>query len=952
MAFSSPVNGQDSNEAASKTALTIGILADDKPYSFFEERTPAGFSVDILREIAANSGLTFEFRAGTWPEIYAAFMRGELDAIDGISYRSERAEEILFTDPYHIRQTFLMQDSAHPVGQVKTLGDLKSLKVGVVKNIYYRGLLEESGVDLNTYDSIASMVRALAFGWVDVIIGPQLSLEYQATHAGFRFLEIAGPAPLGKLAEEDFRIGVRKDLPDLFQKIQQGLNAIPDDQRADLLERWQEFGGASLTETKSFTPSTRQSRFLKELGPVRVGVMRDYSPFSFRDAGKLQGLTVDVLDRLADLTGLQVIPVGGQWSDLLPMLEDGEIDVLANMSKNPERLSFTRFTEPYYTIPNVAFTKDKSLQFTSLKSLKGLSVALGSDIYYEDPVTRELGAGARVFTSQEAMFEALADDRVDVVLAALPNGNFWVRELGIPGVHIAGELALEGQPSGEDLRFGVRSTLAPLADILDQALAAISPTEMNTIENRWLGAGSTLKLRADEKIRFSPAEEAWLDDQNHDISYCIDNNWLPLEGVDASGNHTGLSAEVIRLFQQRGDIHFSHVATTSWPESLEAVKSGACDMLAMAMKTPERTNYLNFTDPYLQVPNIILGRIEAPFIENVGDLRDKKVAIVKDYAFSELLENRYPGLKLVEVTNETEGLRMLQDGQIEGYVTTLATASYYMQQLGLADVKVIGRIPADWSLSIATINDEPILLGIMQKLVNSLTPSERHNLQSYWRNIRIEQSVDYSLVWQLLAVVALITAMLVYWNRKLGRLNRQLETANESLARLSVTDDLTQLGNRIYFDREFRKSFQWCQRHGTGFATAMVDADLFKNINDTHGHEAGDLCLQSLANTMRAHFRRETDRLARFGGEEFVIFTSYEARQDIIQRLDSFRKAVAEKTIVFSGSEIQLTISIGLATGIPGPEDSPAQFLRLADQALYAAKRNGRNRLEARAAKN
>ncbi|MBW4934783.1 transporter substrate-binding domain-containing diguanylate cyclase [Marinobacter sp. F4206] len=937
-------------ESTPSDTVSIGIVADNKPYSFFEGRTTSGFSADVLKEIEANSGIQFEFRAGNWPELYEAFLAGQLDAIDSISYREDQTDRILFTEPYHIRQTYLMQDSGRPIGDIKSLADLEDLRVGVVEDVYYRDLLVGSGIDVRTYDSIPSLVRALAFGWVDVIVGPRLSMKYQANIAGLYFLSIVGAAPLGPQSQEDLRIGVRKDNPELFRRIQLGLGAIPESRKAELLQRWREFGGTSISESLKFKLSDSEQLFISQLGPVRVGLMGDYAPFSFKAGGKLQGLSVDVLNRLSDLTGLQVIPVSGTWSELFPMLQDGTIDVLGNMSLTEKRQAFTQFTAPYYIIPNVAFTRDGGLDFKGLNSLSGYTVGITSDIYYQDEVLRIVGANTKVFDSQEAMFQALEHDRVDVVLAALPNGNFWVQELRIPGVRIAGELVFEDHP-GEDLRFGVRASLAPLADILNQALAAISPMEMRTIEDRWLGASKATESRGMAELRLSPEEQAWLDQRNRSVSYCIDNDWMPLEGLDSSGNHVGLSAEAFRLFSESSNIRFELVKTDSWPESLEAVEERRCDMLALAMKTPDRTRFLNFTTPYLQVPNIILGRIEAPFIENVGDLRDKRVGLVKGYAFAELLQYRYPGLKLVEVENETEGMKLLQDNELAGYVTTLATASYHMQELGLADVKVIGRIPADWSLSVATRSDQPTLLGIMQKLVDSLTPEERSSLESYWRDIKIEQSVDYRLVWQLVGIAVIGAALMFYWNRKLNRLNRQLASANDALARLSVTDDLTQLGNRSYFDREFRKSFQWCQRNRDGFAVAMVDADLFKSINDTYGHEAGDHCLKTLADTMRRHFRRETDRLSRFGGEEFVIFTTYQDRKEIIERLDRFRNAIADCSTVFGGQEINLTVSIGLATGIPEPSDSPASFLRLADQALYCAKQNGRNRLEVRAIK-
>ncbi|MGM0768551.1 MAG: transporter substrate-binding domain-containing diguanylate cyclase [Pseudomonadota bacterium] len=927
--------------------VSIGIVSDNQPYSSMDGREAAGFSIDVLKEVERQSDLTFTFRAGSWPEIYTAFLNGELDAIDGISYSEERAQEVLFTPPYHVRQTYLMHDRERPVGEINSLAQLAPFKVGVVADIYYRNLLADNAINLSTYDSLPSLVRALAFGWVDVIIGPELTLNYYANLAGFRFLEVAGPAPLGPLAQEDFRIGVLKSNEALFQQLRQGLQALPEARISELLERWQEFGGARIAEPESFTLSAFDQLYVQQLGPVRVGVMRDYAPFSFNDAGRLQGLTVDILDRVADLTGLQVIPVSGQWTELFELFEQGDIDILANMSINEERREFTRFTEPYHLIPNVAFTRQNDLLFRTLEDLEGLSVAYGAGIYYATAVREKLGENARAFNSQQAMFEALADGTVDVVLAALPNGNYWVRELGITGSRVAGELSV-GNMAGEDLRFGIRPALTPLVDIFNQALTAISPTEKRTIEDRWLGAAFNHPTEQPGTLALSEQEQQWLQKRGRQLTLCVDPDWLPLEGINERGRHVGLSAELFRLFADRSGIRFDIYPAADWQTAVEAARERHCDLFSLAMETPRRARYMSFTDPYLQIPNVVVGRIEAPFIENVQKLEGQRLGIVGDYAFAELLRQREPGIELVEVDNEHEGLRLLQQGELDGYVTTLATASHYMQELGLADLKVIGRIPTDWSLSVATRNDQPILLSIMQKLVASLTAEERQNLDNHWRTMQLEQRVDYSLVWQLMAIATFILALLFYWNRKLDRLNRELAIANASLAHLSVTDDLTQLGNRAYFDREFSHSFQWCQRHQAGFAVAMVDADHFKKINDTFGHEAGDVCLKTLADTMRGHFRRETDRIARFGGEEFVVFTTYEDEHDLIERLESFREAVANTRDICAGQDITLTISLGLAIGVPAADTVAAEFLRLADQALYIAKQNGRNRLEVR----
>ena len=926
--------------------VTIGVVADNEPYTFFEGRNPAGFSIDVLREVASNSNLVFDFRAGSWPDIYAAFLRGDLDAIDGISWRPDRAEKVLFSEPYHYREIYLMHDSARPTPTIEALDDLQGLRVGMVEDIFYRSEFADAGISLTTYDSLTSVVRALAFGWIDIAVGPKLTMEYLANQAGFRFLELLGPAPLQQYSGEDFRIGVLTDNLNLFNQIQAGLNAVPEEKLQQLLQRWQEFGGLTGSTGTELALSSQQRQYLANLGPVRVGFMDDYAPFSFTDGGRVRGLSVDIMNRLVDLTGLQAIPVSGQWDELIPMLKNGDIDVMANMSHRPERESFAHFTSPYHIIPNVIFTQDESLNYQNLEDLKHYRVGLGAGIYYEETLRQLLSNGTLLsFHSQQPMFQALASGDVDVVIGALHSGNYWIRQLGISGTRIAGELQLPGF-SGEDLRFGVRPALAPLADILNQALTSITPTEQQVIETRWLGASNQPSLNTAELVNWTDTESLWLEQRNREIRICADPDWMPLEGV-RDGKHTGLAAEVLELFSQRGNLRFRLVPTSNWQEAIAAAKDRRCDMFPMAMRTPERSAYLDFTSPYLEVPNVVIGRIEAPFIQRLNELEGGRVGIVEGYAFAELLRKRNPSLQLVTVESEQEGLRKLQNRELIGYVTTLATASYYMQSMGLADLKVIGRVPADWSLAIGTRNDEPTLHGIMQKLVLSLTPAERSQLESTWRNLRIEERLDYTRFWQILSLGLLATALLVYWNRKLGRLNRELAEANTALSRLSVTDNLTGLGNRTYFDREFSNSFQWCLRHQTGFAVAMVDADHFKKINDNWGHEAGDRCLESLANTMREHFRRDTDRLARFGGEEFVIFTSYQDAEDIQDRLNRFREEVANRRCdTCQEKGIDLTVSIGLALGFPTPEHTAAEYLRLADQALYAAKRNGRNRLE------
>lgn len=950
--FGALAHGAPASPSASARTVTIGILNDNEPYSWVNAQgVPQGFSIDVLEEVSRHTGVRFTYRAGNWPEIYSAFMRGELDAIDEISFREDRAQRMLFSQPYHFRHTVIMHNATRPLPYLNTIEDLAAYRVGVVSDIFYAKELQEKGIKLVFYDNLPGLIRALAFGWVDAVIGAEMTLSFLAHKAGFPHLVVSGPLPLKGFEVEDFRVAVQLHDRALLTQIDEGLARIPSTTMAALLEKWQELGGALLIQKPAFVLTESQRDYLRQLGPVRVGIMRDYAPFSFLDAGHLQGLSIDVLRRLQDMTGLEVMPVVDRWSSLLDLLREGRIDLLADMSRAPEREAYTVFTQPYHIIPNVFFVRDPSRRIDSLADLQGLRLGLSAGIFYESRLRHKLGdAQVRSFPNQSVLFEALGQGEVDAVVTALPSGLHWTREHGLSDVRIAGLLELDGMEAGEDLRFGMRPDLAPLRDILDQALSAISHTERRTIENRWLGARFTplndAQANNSPRITLTQAEQAYLQQRGHTLTLCVDPNWLPLDALDKHGQHTGLAADVMALLTQRLNLTTHVRRTADWAESLKAARQGQCDMLPMIMQTPQRQADFQFTTPYYVTPTVLLGRIETPFVDALEDFRQKKVAVVRHYAFAELLRLRYPHLVLVEVSDEREGLRRLQNREVDAYMSTLMTTSYYLREMGLADIKVIARVPIDWTLSMASGKDAPLLHAILQKFVDSLTEEERRRIEARWNAIELSESVNYTLAIQIGLGALLLVILMVLWNRKLGSLNRKLAHANDELARLTRIDTLTQIGNRKFFDHEFEAVFAHCAREHVLLVVAMIDIDYFKQINDTHGHRAGDDCLRALARLLNQHARGQTEHVARLGGEEFVVFAPCQKPHTMRQWFEDLRLA-AQALRVPSQSEsppLSFSISIGVVMGQPDAQNTPSVFLERADQAMYAAKRAGRNR--------
>ncbi|WP_374317124.1 GGDEF domain-containing protein [Aquabacterium sp.] len=169
---------------------------------------------------------------------------------------------------------------------------------------------------------------------------------------------------------------------------------------------------------------------------------------------------------------------------------------------------------------------------------------------------------------------------------------------------------------------------------------------------------------------------------------------------------------------------------------------------------------------------------------------------------------------------------------------------------------------------------------------------------------------------------------------------RQLES-------LSLTDALTQIPNRLCFDQRYAMAWADARRQNAPLTLALIDLDHFKRINDSHGHLVGDRCLQDAAHIFQREVMRPTDLVARYGGEEFIVLmpgTDLEGGLQVAHRMNA---RLSSTELVQGGSDLHLRCSIGVATLVPGQDDRPSDLVRMADEALYLAKANGRNRVEA-----
>lgn len=204
-----------------------------------------------------------------------------------------------------------------------------------------------------------------------------------------------------------------------------------------------------------------------------------------------------------------------------------------------------------------------------------------------------------------------------------------------------------------------------------------------------------------------------------------------------------------------------------------------------------------------------------------------------------------------------------------------------------------------------------------------------------------EMRYDVSNLKQTISVsIGTFTAMMI----SLGLVLLAKERSESLFQRLALRDVLTGILNRRAVLEQFSKELERARRDASYLAVAMVDIDHFKQINDVHGHLAGDEVICHCVNQLTQRIR-ESDSIGRYGGEEFLVLLPRTSPENAVAVLDQLRRAVAESPARFGEASIPLRISIGVCCVVPNQDDTTASLLARADAALYEAKGLGRNTL-------
>jgi PAS domain S-box-containing protein len=297
------------------------------------------------------------------------------------------------------------------------------------------------------------------------------------------------------------------------------------------------------------------------------------------------------------------------------------------------------------------------------------------------------------------------------------------------------------------------------------------------------GPASAIPTETASKLLMTPLteeEQRWL--REHPVIRVVqDPGWPPVEFVDDEGEPSGISNDYLNLIQERLGITFERVRHLSWQEAYSRLKRWDIDMTTSVAVTPARTEFWAFTKPYLEIPIVILTHADVTYVADLGQLGGKKVAVVDGYAVTDWIPRDFPEITLVKVRDVRAGLELLQRDEVFAFVDNMLVIGYYLSRLKIANLKIAGETPYQNAQAMAVRKDWAILAGILQKALDSITEEQRGAIYRKWVPIRYDHGFNYSLLWRILAVFALILGGLLLWNRKLAGEIRHRKNAEKAL---------------------------------------------------------------------------------------------------------------------------------------------------------------------------
>ncbi|NPA11177.1 MAG: diguanylate cyclase, partial [Epsilonproteobacteria bacterium] len=393
--------------------------------------------------------------------------------------------------------------------------------------------------------------------------------------------------------------------------------------------------------------------------------------------------------------------------------------------------------------------------------------------------------------------------------------------------------------------------------------------------------------------------------------------WPPFN-VEIDGKLQGIVVDMWKLIAKNAHINYDLIADPVWANVLKGLKEGRYDVIPGTSKTPDREKYAIFSKPYMEFPFGIACRDDI----NVKSIKDiKAMAVGYNYTAHKVMKLHYPNMHFVPAKSVLDAFKLVEQGKAQCVVDMLPIVVWIINQNHIGSINVYFKTKFKYKLRVMLRKDLKDLRDKIDVAIDKISVFEKNKIIAKYLGEGYF-AIHYP--------IKLILTLLAFFLGVIGIVGYKVYEYKSKAQK----DLLTGIYNRGTIESLLKHQM----KKGKG-SVIFFDIDHFKKINDTYGHDKGDVVLKKLVKIIKQNIR-ESDLFGRWGGEEFLIVLPNTSYEKALKKAEMLREIVAHSDL----GGIKATISLGVSEYNKG--DDLDEVIKKADEALYEAKESGRNRVK------
>ena len=479
--------------------------------------------------------------------------------------------------------------------------------------------------------------------------------------------------------------------------------------------------------------------------PLKIAIHQHYPPLSvIGPGGRPYGLLVDLWNLWSQSAGRPVRFVASGWNQSLENLRTGQADIHSGLFASQQRVRWLDFSKPIGELHTSVYFRSGKGELPELKALDGKAVAVVEGTYQEAYLHKAFPKiKVTPFTSTRDMLSALLAGTVDAAMGENPVIQNELARMGVSGAVVsAPQHVLTNK-----IRAAVPAGRHRLLALVNQGFAALQPGPLMDIEKRWLPNPGDRFFTKRFKAPIKPVQIAESGSGQQDIlnaelrawarshqglTVAVMEAWPPLNFKTPDGQAAGIGADLMRQLASLAGLDV-HIIPGPFKQNLEMVRDRKLDALMDVTPKPERSEYLNFTKPYLNIPHVFVGRSDGPYYTAESQLAGKTIALEEGFFNVTYFKREHPQVKVKELPDTHSCLIAVSRGEADAYAGNRAISTYLIAKELLTNLKIMGRLERPGSvLTIGARKDWPELSQIFDLALAALPQSQTQAILRKW----------------------------------------------------------------------------------------------------------------------------------------------------------------------------------------------------------------------------